>query len=178
MIFNFSLLDFSFIFYLIWCFNKGIRKGFGKELEGFIVALLFLGTLLGIYIISQLTGLIKTTLQATLLSSGFLISLASFIFAIIVFFFLRKKISEFSESHFSEHVSKYGGAAIGLLRGSVMIMIISIFLSNFPFGLFQEFHQQSLISTRIEALVKLIEPPPAPTLPETLPESDELIIGY
>jgi len=175
--FALSILDLLFIAYLIWSFINGQKKGLGKELEGLIVALLFLGTLLGIFVISMLSGIIKTTLQAALLSSGFLISLSSFTLAVVVFFFFRKKIAEFSESTFSQRASHNGGAVIGFLRGTVIIGIFSIFLTSLPFGLFEEVRQTSEIYNQAELLLNL-EKPEKPTTSDIPNEPEELIIGY
>jgi len=175
-----SLLDFCFIFFLLWSLLKGIKKGLGKEFEGLITALLFLGTLLGIYVLSQLTGLIKTTLQMTLLSSGIIISLASFLAALFVIFFLRKKITQFTETKFSKTTSQFGGAMIGTIRASVVVSILVIIFNGVPFGLFQHMLEGSMIARPIVVLADSTKKKPdtITTVPQKPEDPRDLIIGY
>jgi uncharacterized membrane protein required for colicin V production len=178
-----SILDCFFISYLIWCFFKGTTKGLGKELEGFILSLLFLGTLFGFFVISQLSGIIKTTLQITLSDSGILISLCSFMTAIFIFYFMRKKISAFSEAKFSKNTQQSGGALIGFARGLVVVFIATFLLNHIPFDPFDHVIKNSIIASRIEMLTannassNTHHQNKVQILPDN-ENSDELIIGY
>ncbi len=152
----------------------------GKEIERLGLSLLLLGMLLGVFLITQLTGLIKTTLETFLLSSGFQISFSSFLLAISFIFFFRKKISQLTEARFSEKISHQGGAITGFLRGFVIIFIVTTLLSHIPFGLFNNSIHNSVIANQInffipideEASITRVEPPIIQEEPE------ELIIGY
>lgn len=176
------MLDHLLLFYLLWCAVKGYRRRLGQEIEGFIFALLILGMLLGIFVISQLTGLIKLTFETFLLSTGFIATFISFIIALMIFFFLRKKIAEIAESRYSENVSRNGGILAGLLRGLVVTMIMIIVLSQLPFNLLAKTIEDSLIASQIYGLLKnKIEDPTSTDTPPAVKnesEAEELIIGY
>ncbi|MDX2507108.1 MAG: CvpA family protein [Gammaproteobacteria bacterium] len=146
------MLDYFFYAYLLWCFIRGIMRGAGKEVEGLLFSLLILGALLGLFVFSQLSGFIKTTLQMTLSDSGFLISITSFVLAIIIFFMLRNKISGYIDAQFSTNTSRKGGALLGLVRGSVVISIMVILLNYAPFGLFKNTLDNSFVARQIITL--------------------------
>ena len=148
-----------------------------QALSRLIFSLLLLAAFLGIFVISQLTGLVQTALQFSLSSSGFLIFLNSFLIAIILFFFLRKKLSALTESSLSRKMSHNGGAIIGLIRGTIVIAIVTIILINLPFGLFKETIENSILASQVKYLVAVDEPQTV-SEQKSPEESDKLIIGY
>lgn len=146
---NISTLDYVFLAYMAWCFVKGLTRGMHKEFKGLLFSLLLLAGLFGLFAISQLTGLIRITLQNVMSSSGILISLSSFILAMILFFFLRHKIADLATTGHSEKTSRTGGALAGLIRSLVVISIFTIILNHIPFGIFSESLQASILASWI-----------------------------
>ncbi|MCW8930319.1 MAG: CvpA family protein [Gammaproteobacteria bacterium] len=151
------MLDYLFISYLIWCTVQGHKRMIGKEIEGLLFSLLLLGMLLGIFVITQLTGLIKTTLETLMFSSGFQISLSSFLISISLIFFSRKKITQLTETRFSEKISHQGGAITGFIRGFVIVFIMTTLLSYLPFGLFNNSIDNSVIARHINFFIPVDE---------------------
>ena len=88
------MIDYFFAAYFLWCIAKGYLNGIGKEVASLFISLLFLCGVMGVYLISELTGLIKTTLQSVIISTGFWISFARFLTASFSFFFIRGKVAK------------------------------------------------------------------------------------
>jgi len=130
------MLDYLFLAYFIWRIIKGYLNGVGIEVKNLFFSLLFLCGVLGIFILSELTGLIKTTLQTVLNSTGFLISFGSVFAAIFLFFFIRGKVADYSEQQFSGKTANYIGALVGALRSIVVMWVVlkySLILANSAF---------------------------------------------
>lgn len=64
------MIDYLFLAYILWQIYKGSINGIGKEIERLFFALLLLCAVMGIFIISELMGAIKSTLQVFLPSSS------------------------------------------------------------------------------------------------------------
>ena len=88
------MFDYLFGGYFLWRLVKGYLNGIGKEVESLFFTLLMLCGVMGIFIISEITGLIKTTLQAIVTNTGLRISLSSFLASIFIYFFIRGKVSK------------------------------------------------------------------------------------
>jgi len=139
------MMDYLFIFYIIYRSIKGYINGVGKEIENLCFVLLLLCAVMGFFIISEITGLVETTLQTLLTGSGFWISISSFFIAVFTFFFIRSRVAKFAEEILKGNASNYGGIVIGLLHSIIVIYLIVIMLNWFPFGLFQDTLQHSII---------------------------------
>ena len=139
-------MDYIFIFYILFHSVKGYANGVGKEIENLCFVLLLLCAVMGFFIISELTGVVESTLQTLLTGTGFWISISSFFIAIFIFFFMRSRVAKFAEDILKGNASKYGGIVIGLLHSIIVIYLVVIMLNWFPFGLFQDTLQQSIIA--------------------------------
>lgn len=73
------MIDYFFITYIFWNLFKGYINGVGKEIERICFSLLLLCSVMGIFILSEFIGLIKSTLQTLLTSTsfGFLLAVSS-----------------------------------------------------------------------------------------------------
>lgn len=149
------MLDYFFIGYFLWRLFKGYTNGIGKEVESLFFTLLFLCAVVGVYIISELTGLIKSALQTVLTSSGVWISLSSLLAAIFLFFFIRGKVVDYAEEHEKGNSSSYIGTIIGGFRSIIVIYLIVMLLNYIPFGLFSDSLKQSKIATPLLNLIAL-----------------------
>ncbi len=147
------MIDYIFVFYIIYRSIKGYANGVGKEIENLCFVLLLLCAVMGFFIISEMTGLVESTLQTLLTGTGFWISISSFFIAVFVFFFMRSRVAKIAEEILKGNASKYGGIVIGLLHGIIVIYLVVLMLSWFPFGLFKNTLQQSIIT---EPLVNMI----------------------
>jgi len=156
------MLDYLFLTYFLWRLIKGYSHGVGKEVKSLFFTLLFLCGVLGIFILSELTGLIKTTLQTALNSTGFWISFGSLITAIFLFYFIRGKVADYAEQQFSGKATNYIGALVGALRSIVIIYLVVIFMNFLPFGLFNESVEQSKIASPLSKLFELHKQPEQP----------------
>jgi len=153
------MLDYLFLAYFIWRIIKGYLNGVGIEVKNLFFSLLFLCGVLGIFILSELTGLIKTTLQTVLNSTGFLISFGSVFAAIFLFFFIRGKVADYAEQQFSGKTANYIGALVGALRSIVVIYLIVIFMNLLPLGLFSESLRESTIASSLSKLFEFHKQP-------------------
>lgn len=179
----FSSLDILLVLYVFWLVYKSPQKGFGKGFDSLISSLLLLAMVLGIFLLTSLFGLIKTTLQQLIHDWGFFIWLASLSATIFVLWTMRKKIKAISETSFSASQERYGSMGLALVRGLVHVSIIVIMINGLPFGLFQQSISDSYLASSLNKAVKHYkpEPTPNPTLvpkPKPTSEPEELIIGY
>ena len=149
------MIDYFFIPYIIWRYIKGSINTIGNEIENLFIPLLLLCAVMGIFIISELTGLINSTLQILLTSTGFWISFISFIVATFTFFFIRGKISKLADRKLTGNISRYGSVIISLLHAAIVIYLIVLMLNWLPFGLFKESLQQSIIAGPILEFITL-----------------------
>ena len=139
-------MDYLFIFYILFRSVKGYANGAGKEMENLCFVLLLLCAVMGFFIVSELTGVVESTLQTLLTGTGFWISISSFFIAVFIFFFMRSRVAKFAEDILKGNASKYGGIVIGLLHSIIVIYLVVIILNWFPFGLFQDTLQHSIIA--------------------------------
>ncbi len=153
------MLDYIFLTYFLWQIFKGYSNGVGKEVKRLFFTLLFLCGVLGIYILSDLTGLIKTTIQTALNSTGFWISFGSLVTAVFLFFFIRRKVTDYAEQQFNGKVIHYIGSLAAALRSIVVIYLVVIFMNLVPFGLFSESLRQSIIASPLTELFELYKQP-------------------
>jgi len=143
------MIDYFFIAYIIWRLVKGYINGVGKEIDSLCVTLLLLCGVMGIFVITELSGVIKSTLQILLTSTSFWISFSSFIIAVLAFFIVRGKVSRFAEKLLTGKSSKYGGILISLLRSTIVIYLFVLVLNWIPSGLFKNLLHESVIARPI-----------------------------
>ena len=141
------MIDYIFLAYLLWNLFKGYMNGVGKEIEKICFTLLLLCSVLGIFVLSELIGLIKSTLQTLLTSTSFWISFGSFIIAIFLFYSMRSKVSVMAEEILTPRYSKYGGLLVAFLRSCIVIFLIILVLKWVPFGLFNDLLHKSLVAS-------------------------------
>ena len=147
------MIDYIFLAYIFWNLFKGYMNGVGKEIEKICFTLLLLCSVLGIFVLSEFIGLIKSTLQTLLTSTGFWISFSSFIIAIFLFYSMRSKVSVIAEEVLTPKYSKYGGLLIAFLRSCIVIFLFILVLKWIPFGLFNNLLQQSSVAQPILELL-------------------------
>ena len=148
------MIDYFFIFYIIYRSIKGYINGVGKEIENLCFVLLLLCAVMGFFIISEITGLVETTLQTLFTGTGFWISISSFFIAVFTFFYMRSHIAKLSEEILKGDASKYGGIVIGLLHSIIVIYLVILVLNWFPFGLFNDTLQQSVVAKPLVNIIK------------------------
>ena len=139
-------MDYIFLFYILFRSVKGYTNGVGKEIENLCFVLLILCAVMGFFIISELTGMVESTLQTLLTGTGFWISISSFFIAVFTFFFMRSRVAKFAAEILTGNASKYGGIVVGLLHSTIVIYLVVMMLNWFPFGLFQDILQHSIIA--------------------------------
>ncbi len=140
------MIDYIFLAYIFLNLFKGFINGVGKEIEKICFTLLLLCSILGVFVISEFIGLIKSTLQTLLTSTGFWVSFSSFILAIFLFYSMRSKISVIAEEILTPKYSNYGGLLVAFLRSCIVIFLFILVLKWLPFGLFNDLLQQSVVA--------------------------------
>lgn len=149
------MIDYIFIFYILFRSIKGYANGVGKEIENLCFVLLLLCGVMGFFILSEITGLVETTLQTLFTGTGFWISISSFFIAVFTFFYMRSRVAKFSEEILKGNASKYGGIVIGLLHSIIVIYLVIQVLNWIPFGLLNDTLQQSVVAKPLVNIIQI-----------------------
>ena len=144
------MLDLIIFLYILWIAGRGLASTPSKQLNALLLRLLFIGAFSGFFLITQLTGLIKTSFEVITAESGIMITLLSFVAALLLLLQFRSKVLDRLDELISPKFHPAAGAGIALLRGLVMSGFVIVILKHFPLGIFDGFLEASIAASLLD----------------------------
>lgn len=140
------MLDLVIFLYLMWLTSKGLVSTPSKQFSSLLLRILLIAALSGFFLITQLTGLIKTSFETITAQSGMMITLASIVTALLLLIQLRSKVIDRLDVLISKKYHPPTSAGIAVLRGMLMSGLLVIILKHFPLGLFDNLLEGSIFA--------------------------------
>lgn len=132
------MLDLVIFLYVFWQAFKSLGSTPSKQFRSLLLRILLIAALSGFFLITQLTGLIKTSFETVTAQSGIMITLASVVTALLLLMQLRSKVLDRLDELISKKHHPATCLVIALSRGLVMSGLLIAILKHFPLGLFDD----------------------------------------
>ena len=147
------MLDIVIIAYLLWQVSVAFHTTPSKQLNALLIRLLVIAAFSGFFVIVQLTGLIKTTVEKLTETSGILLSLGSFIVALLLLLQFKSRLMDNMDQRLAKNYHPLMSMGIAMTRAMIMSWLLLFILARFPLGLFDSMLQQSTIAQWLAVII-------------------------
>lgn len=137
------MLDLLILLYLFWQTAIALKMPPSVQLGKLLLRVFIISTLSGFFILIQLTGLIRASIEQLTASSGILLSLASLITAILLLMQLKSRFVDRFDEWLPARYLVITSVSLALVRGLLMSAVMLFVLAHFPLGLFDQLLESS-----------------------------------